>query len=255
MKVFGYSYTILTLGLLTACGGGGGSGGTTASASGTQVTPTDSNPQPSIVYVTDTYKDFVKEAKKVTIIDSNDKVIKEIVLANHPKGIIRESFTVDNVTEYLKGINQAYSATTAIYNLGDSGVAKTANIMGLPTSNENMPKQGKYTYQGHSIGLDNQGKLTLVADFDTKSVNGKIYALKQDNGVALSDIVLRQGNFYRGQFTGKNQTFDATMFRGTTSNAGYYVGSFTGPNAEEVVGTLLKSYNQDPYAIFAGEKQ
>ena len=241
----------LTLGLLTACGGS--SGGSTVSSSGTQVTPTTNTP--SIDYVAEPYKGFVKEAKKLTITDSNNNLVKEIVLADIPKGIIKESFTVDNVTEQLRVINQAYSATTALYNSKGAGIAKMANIAGLPTSNENIPQQGQYIYQGYSVGLNNQGKLTLVADFDAKSINGKIYDIKQDNGVALSDIVLRQGSFYSGQFTGKNQTLDATLFRGTTSNAGYYVGGFTGPNAEEVVGTLLKSYNQDPYMIFAGEKQ
>lgn len=249
-RIFGYSCVTLAIGLLTACGG---SGGSSVSSSGTQITPTSD--KPSIDYVAETYKGFVKEAKKLIITDSNNNLVKEIVLADIPKGIVKESFKVDNVTEQLKGINQAYSATVAIYNAEDAGIAKTANIAGLPTTESNIPKKGKYTYQGYSLEANNQGKLTLVADFDAKSVNGKVYDRKQDNGVVLSDIVLRQGSFYKGQFTGKNQTLDATMFRGTTSNAGYYVGGFTGPNAEEVVGILLKSYDKDPYGIFAGEKQ
>ncbi|MCT8791484.1 transferrin-binding protein-like solute binding protein, partial [Glaesserella parasuis] len=88
-------------------------------------------------------------------------------------------------------------------------------------------------YQGKALGIENynidtknvyEGDFSLIADFKNESVkgnianlNGKNYVLEKGN-INISD----QGNL---------------IFSGKVDNNLDYKGVFSGPNAEEVVGT------------------
>lgn len=254
-KILHLSCLATTLSILTACGSGG-SNSSPSQASGKEF----ENPlsKPSIEYVAEEYKASVKYHKEVIIRDQNNKIISTFTLADLPKGKYKETYSSGGIQEHLKGINLVYSTSLALYSPSQyQDIAKTGNIAGLPTDPKNAPK-GTITYKGSSVGLNTSGSLILHADFDNRSVTGKISDRKSDNGSKLTDITLNKGSFYNGAFHNKDKNIqlNALMFKGSTSGQfGYYTGGFAGPNAEEVVGVLLKNREADVYETFAGEMQ
>lgn len=68
--------------------------------------------------------------------------------------------------------------------------------VGSPTGYDSLPTC-MMSYQGNSGGANTSGSLTLTADFNEKTVSGKIYNRTQDNGVKLPDIELRMSAIMR----------------------------------------------------------
>ncbi|MDG6281518.1 hypothetical protein P9X23_00805 [Glaesserella parasuis] len=146
----------------------------------------------------------------------------------------KQTFQVANVhfinQEYSTYLNWSYSD-----NINDDDLRRSAGYVALPTSqnSEYIKTPVIATYQGKALGIENynidtknvyEGEFSLIADFKNESVkgnianlNGKNYALEKGN-INISD----QGNL---------------IFSGKVDNNLDYKGVFSGPNAEEVVGT------------------
>lgn len=76
------------------------------------------------------------------------------------------------------------------------------------------------SYQGNSVGANTSGSLTLAADFNEKTVSGKIYNRTQDNGVKLPDIELRTSAIMRTPTDTLAREMDLVRFRGNTASNG-----------------------------------
>ncbi|MCT8622077.1 hypothetical protein KZ391_02395 [Glaesserella parasuis] len=146
----------------------------------------------------------------------------------------KQTFQVANVhfinQEYSTYLNWSYSD-----NINDDDLRRSAGYVALPTSqnSEYIKTPVIATYQGKALGIENynidtknvyEGEFSLIADFENESVkgnianlNGKNYVLEKGN-INISD----QGNL---------------IFSGKVDNNLDYKGVFSGPNAEEVVGT------------------
>ncbi|MDG6303324.1 hypothetical protein Q7456_01305 [Glaesserella parasuis] len=146
----------------------------------------------------------------------------------------KQTFQVANVhfinQEYSTYLNWSYSD-----NINDDDLRRSAGYVALPTSqnSEYIKTPVIATYQGKALGIENynidtknvyEGEFSLIADFKNESVkgnianlNGKNYVLEKGN-INISD----QGNL---------------IFSGKVDNNLDYKGVFSGPNAEEVVGT------------------
>ncbi|MCT8626951.1 transferrin-binding protein-like solute binding protein, partial [Glaesserella parasuis] len=146
----------------------------------------------------------------------------------------KQTFQVANVhfinREYSTYLNWSYSD-----NINDDDLRRSAGYVALPTSqnSEYIKTPVIATYQGKALGIENynidtknvyEGEFSLIADFKNESVkgnianlNGKNYVLEKGN-INISD----QGNL---------------IFSGKVDNNLDYKGVFSGPNAEEVVGT------------------
>lgn len=146
----------------------------------------------------------------------------------------KQTFQVANVhfinQEYSTYLNWSYSD-----NINDDDLRRSAGYVALPTSqnSEYIKTPVIATYQGKALGIENynidtknvyEGDFSLIADFKNESVkgnianlNGKNYVLEKGN-INISD----QGNL---------------IFSGKVDNNLDYKGVFSGPNAEEVVGT------------------
>lgn len=146
----------------------------------------------------------------------------------------KQTFQVANVhfinQEYSTYLNWSYPD-----NISDDDLRRSAGYVALPTSqnSEYIKTPVIATYQGKALGIENynidtknvyEGEFSLIADFKNESVkgnianlNGKNYVLEKGN-INISD----QGNL---------------IFSGKVDNNLDYKGVFSGPNAEEVVGT------------------
>lgn len=229
--------------LITACSGGG-SGSTTVNA------------KPAIDNVSEEHKTLVNQLKEVNVIDQTQdgKLIQTLKIAMYPKGSFQENFNTNNIVEQLKGINLAYSTVFGLYEpKGFKDIAKIAYLKGFSTSVEGLPEKGIVTYQGQSLGLNTTGSLILTANFNDYSVSGLVYNRKQEN-ISLPNVELQKATFYKGAFSNDGKDREAVMFNGKT-NEGYYKGAFTGPNAQEVIGYLLKEEHRNAYELFAGEQK
>ena len=63
--------------------------------------------------------------------------------------------------------------------------------VGLPTRYDGIPT-GMISYQGNSVGPNTSGSLTLTANFNEKTVSGKIYNRTQDNGATILALALQR---------------------------------------------------------------
>ena len=63
--------------------------------------------------------------------------------------------------------------------------------VGSPTGYDSLPT-GMMSYQGNSGGANTSGSLTLTADFNEKTVSGKIYNRTQDDGATILALVLQR---------------------------------------------------------------
>lgn len=158
----------------------------------------------------------------------------------------KQTFQVANVhfinQEYSTYLNWSYPD-----NISDDDLRRSAGYVALPTSqnSEYIKTPVIATYQGKALGIENynvdtknvyEGEFSLIADFKNESVkgnianlNGKNYVLEKGN-INISD----QGNL---------------IFSGKVDNNLDYKGVFSGPNAEEVVGTAGNSVS------FGGKRQ
>ena len=129
--------------------------------------------------------------------------------------------------------------------------------VGLPTRYDGIPT-GMISYQGNSVGPNTSGSLTLTANFNEKTVSGKIYNRTQDNVAKLPDIELRTSTIMRTPTdTGAGNGFGAG-FRGDIASdggRGGYDGLFMRPNAEEVIGKWSNNSSFSSSEVFAGERK
>ncbi|WGE89566.1 Slam-dependent surface lipoprotein [Actinobacillus arthritidis] len=102
---------------------------------------------------------------------------------------------------------------------------------GNETLVENIPVQGKITYQGNATRYDNLtqsvkniGTSTLVADFDNKKISGDLIISGLRRNISLKETDIK-GNSFEGQ-----------AVTNVVHREGVYEGKFFGPNAEEVAG-------------------
>ena len=250
------SLLAIMLGTLTACGGGGGS----SDNKGSNI----NSPSASISYVRDDLKGQVRDAKSLVVRNKQNKtIIQTIHLADYPKGTIKETIkeTDRTFTSYLRAVNLAYSGSVMfISNDPRFRMLSTNNksmYVGLPTKYDSLPT-GMMSYQGNSVGANTSGSLTLTADFNEKTVSGKIYNRTQDNGAKLPDIELRTSAIMRTPTdTGAGDGF-GVGFRGNTASdgrSGRYDGLFMGPNAEEVIGKWSNNSSLSSSEVFAGERR
>ena len=256
-----YSVLAVSIGLTTACSGGGGGGNNDKPNPAYDKKEVNTNTKvSSISYVRDDLKADVRATKELTIVELNtNKPIKTIQLSDYPKGSIKETLnsTENALTTYMRVINLPYSNTATFHTNETQEIAENAIWGGYPTKWMDLPK-GSATYQGISLGLNTSGSFTLTADFDDKSVQGRIYNRRHDNGVALSDIVLERGSVTPYHYTSSIGNKTGTRFSGTAVINGqrdHYNGTFNGPNAEEAAGTVSRYYQSDVYEAFAGERQ
>lgn len=140
---------------------------------------------------------------------------------------------------------------------------KAVFYFGDETAVSNMPKSGRATYIGNATRFDNiasgdaklanVGTSRLYADFDNKTISGK---LDMDGG--RRDITLHtaqiKGNAFEGKAVAEGNVFAWIDREGT------YEGKFFGPNADEVAGktefsgsTLVGSVS-DLNTSFSAEK-
>ncbi|MFZ7342955.1 factor H binding protein domain-containing protein [Avibacterium volantium] len=263
MKLFKLSLLTLSIGLLAACGSGGGSGdssvpaGNNSSVNGNPTTDvsvkTDTK---SIDLVAEQYKEQVKEAKRIQLADGT-----ELELIDYPVGVVQK----DVADGKVKGINLPYSVVGAWLpnnvKVDKEGVVidprvdqEDFDIFGLSTTKDQIPVSGVAQYNGYSLGAIASGKLQLNVDFGNKTVDGKLYERKFDNGQNLPDIILTKGVITQGAENIKEK--DVMAFGGVATYKGVngiYSGAFMGPNAEEVVGAV-GSEEHGIYEAFAGQR-
>lgn len=297
------SLTLLSLLVLTACGGGGGGGnapatpvnstppettppvlnstlstvnstqtdnhaGSTISTPSTKTeTPSTventkpekpvEKPKPSLDFVPDSLKDEVREAKRIELRDETGAIIRSLYVSDRPLGIVDERLESG---QKFRGLNQVYSSSTAIYDNKAfyffNETATSGGIEGLWTEPSKLPK-GTVTYTGESVNVEGTGKLTLTANFDENTVEGSI---KHERGSINGNITLEK------TLMDKQPENKFTLFIGKATNffnQDYYVGAFAGPNAEEVVGYVMKDKikaeevkfeNLKFYEAFGGKK-
>lgn len=201
-----------------------------------------SKPSSSLDSVPDDLKETVREAKRITLVDRNTgEKIRDLYVSDRPLGIVNEKLESGQL---FRGINLTYSSATGIYDnkwfyLGNESAA-SADYEGLATRSENLPK-GTVTYEGDSVGVDYTGKLSLTANFDEKTVEGSI---TDRNGLLTRDLTLEKTTMHSYQ----DENSDVTSFVGRATNffdKDYYIGSFAGPNGEEVIGYLGKKASKD----------
>lgn len=250
---------IIALGLaLTACGGGGSNGGTSSGNTSQNILPSVASSK-SIDMVPTELKTAVTKAKIVEVTDDGKTV--KLDIANENTGFIRKNLK----DGYVTGYNQIYSVVGAWLpydaKIDSNGVVtdqrvneESFDIYGLKTTREQLPKAGMVVYSGISRGAIISGKLHLDVDFAEKSVSGKLYDRKKDDGQSLADIVLHKGSITYGNANIENK--DVVAFEGQASYndiKGQYLGAFFGPNAEEVAGAVG---NEDIgiFESFAGKK-
>lgn len=251
------SLLVIALGLaLTACGSGGSSSGGGKTAEKTEPPKTITK---SIDLVPEHLREKVAE-KKIVEIQDNGKVIK-LDIANENVGFVRKNLK----DGYVYGYNQPYSVFGAWLpydvKVDNDGVvidnrvdSDNFDVYGLLTEKDQMPVSGSAVYNGVSRGAIISGKLRLDVNFGEKTTSGKLYDRKKDSGQSLDDIILHKGSISIGHQDIRNK--EAVVFSGQASYKGVqgiYVGSFFGPNAEEVSGAVG---NDDAgiYEAFAGKK-
>lgn len=256
-----YSVLAISIGLASACSGGGGGGDNkdTANPAYDKKEVNANTNIPSSSYVREDLKAEVRSAKELTIFDPETKeAVKIIQLSDYPKGNIKETFSSKNaLTTYMRLINLPYSSAATFHTNETKEIAENSFFGGYPTKLENLPR-GNATYQGTSLGLNTAGLLTLTANFDNKTVQGRIYNRRHNNGTLLSDITLERGSITSRLYNSGKEYISAATFSGTATTDtyhDYYHGMFAGPNAEEVSGLVTDSYRSDAYEAFAGEKQ
>ncbi|MFU2060032.1 factor H binding protein domain-containing protein [Avibacterium volantium] len=264
MNLFKVSVLTLSIGLLAACSSGGGSGDSDASTSTanresvvSSINTLDKDTMKSIDLVPERYREQVKEAKRIRFPDGTI-----LDLADYPIGIIQEKTN----SRTAKGINLPYSVIGA-WLPNNVKVDKEGRVIdprvieddldafGLYTRRDQIPTSGVAQYNGYSLGAVTSGKLQLNVDFADKTVDGKLYDRKFDsNGKRLSDIVLNKGVITEVS-TGEEDIVAFTGMATYKGEVGAYVGAFMGPNAEEVIGVVIDSENQETYESFAGQRK
>lgn len=257
MKLLKLSVLAFSVGLLAACssgGGGGGDSGTSTTNNG-KGSLADTSIK-SIDLVPEQYKEQVKDAKQITLLDGT---VLEIV--DYPVGIVQEKVN-DGI---VKGINLPYSVVGGWlpndvkvdengYVIDPRVTDDDFDVFGVATKREQMPVSGVAQYNGYALGAVTSGKLQLNVDFGNETVEGKLYDRKFDNGQQLPDITLNKGTITAGDPNIEKK--DVMAFSGVATYKGVegvYVGSFMGPNAEEVVGAV-GTEDEGVYESFAGQR-
>lgn len=238
--------------ILTSCSGGGKDA--TNEAQSVNNSPTVSlnhqYEEKSINLVREDFKADVLKAKEIKVEGHT------LNLSDLPVGFTEKQISADLNNKIY---NQVYSAiwflVPANVHTDSRGKSIDKNlsvddlgIAGVVTDNNAIPKTGIITYTGGSFGVNSEGKLSFIADFNNKQVSGKIYDRKLvTTNSDLNDITLLPttiGNDTKVHFMGAVES---------DIGAYYYGGQFIGPQADEVTGLILDKKNE-PYEVFAGSK-
>lgn len=241
---------------LTACGSGGNNGNKPeVSIDSVRKNIVINTTEPTN---TNNWKAKVREVKLI-VVDQKHLLLNENVelptqtfnLDDEKIGKVEQNLGKD---WSFNAYNQEYSAVGFILpkNVKTDGTGQIidervtnemAQVIGAKT--EILPK-GSATYQGISFGVNTSGKLTLSANFDNQSLSGNITERKLiDSQKPLEDIKLNEATIKsNGEFWGATND----------NEQGSYSGSFYGPNAEEIGGTI-KNSNNDIYEVFTGKSK
>lgn len=179
------------------------------------------------------------------IMMKNKDEIAEVVLDNVAVPLINKG--VEYATEASNLANwQVYAlkrmAETGWNALKSSEIVRDVFYDGLETSVSDMPTTGKATYVGNITRLDNNsakviniGKSELTADFESKTIHGKLTTdnrwlkLNFPRNISLEPTKI-MGNSFNG-----TAIAEANLVA-PISRTGKYEGKFYGPKAEEVAG-------------------
>lgn len=114
---------------------------------------------------------------------------------------------------------------------------------GQLTPFEQLPKAGRFTYNGSAFTANEEGKLIYTVDFDKREGNGSISGLNYFGDISLNTSELQKN--WLGSLKDKDggQIFgDATSIN---SHQGKYELNFFGPNAEEIGGRAYFKNNEN----------
>ncbi|OSI10866.1 hypothetical protein BWD10_02835 [Neisseria zoodegmatis] len=108
------------------------------------------------------------------------------------------------------------------------------DAQGRFTPFEQLPKAGKFTYNGSAFTANEEGKLTYTVDFDKSEGSGSISGLNR-----FGDISLHKGELKKIT-TGPLKNGGEIWGQASSANhhKGYYDVTFFGPNSEEIAGNL-----------------
>lgn len=108
------------------------------------------------------------------------------------------------------------------------------DAQGQLTPFEQLPKAGKFTYNGSAFTANEAGKLTYTVDFDKGEGSGSISGLSR-----FGDINLHTGKLGKiGGGPNKNGGWVVGQATSAQNHKGYYDVTFFGPKAEEIGGDV-----------------
>lgn len=115
------------------------------------------------------------------------------------------------------------------------------------TPESGLPNSGRTTYYGNAFGpqADNTAGFSYHVDFGTKTGSGAIAANAYHSAIVLEKETLRKSNFSGNP----HYEFDGTA-KSTSHGSGGYSVILSGPNAEEVIGTVTLGLNNDDFAFY-----
>lgn len=115
------------------------------------------------------------------------------------------------------------------------------------TPEAGLPNSGRTTYHGNAFGpqADNTAGFSYHVDFGTKTGSGAIAANAYHSAIVLEKETLRQSNFAGNP----HYEFDGTATSTSHGRGGYSV-ILSGPNAEEVIGSVTLGLNDDDFAFY-----
>ncbi|MGX3021620.1 factor H binding protein domain-containing protein [Ursidibacter sp. B-7004-1] len=204
-------------------------------------------------------KDFTKLAENLFLVDEN----LELGLADY-------KITYNgNYERFTKRIyNQPYSINTITIHSGNWGKGQpwVENMSGInpdPKSIEAFEKAGNvFTYKGKAFTMDQDAKFSYTVDFGKKVGSGQITGLNYGDKTAKDTIHLKEAALTDVKLSNLEKNIPEIPaqykdpntpigFRGKTDLAGNntYLLELKGPNAEEVIGTILKE--DKDYAVYS----
>ena len=237
----GSLFSVIAL-VFLGCGGGGGGG-----SAGTQpTTPTNpSNPEPSKTTTFQGLKEEGGELAGTARVDSNGKYIYtykgidvDVTYPGITAGTVID-MTVGDKTMQIGGSTYSYSRFGAISQKDD---LTQMEVFYVGKQTASMPTTGTAAYNGLLITGDRSDISTNgvypVIGFDNVPVHFDVnYGEKSITGYSLDDgdpyIKFNEGKITGATFAGKVEHPDPTRFKGVD-----FSGSFFGPNAEELGGTV-----------------
>lgn len=167
----------------------------------------------------------------------------KINLTDSPKGDVGAETT--NGSLYGKNQNDSF------YGIWTDDTKRISQVRYQGTKATDIPISGTATYIGESYwlnGLDNEihkgGKTTLNADFNHKTISGKIeYSFLRD--ARVQDITLHETSLNGAEFKGRASTL---------LQDGTYEGALFGKGAKEVAGVATFPGNAKYNTAFGGFK-